>query len=595
MNVDLATPRAVVCSVGEVMEYRRFDLQLVPDGPDGVAVHARASSGEDQCLLPKDPVLCLSAAQEVSQPEVELDAASSQSLRLPLRELDQSRLGGCLFKTLLSGNVGELFHRARGEAKSADQGLAICLRLNPQEPRLARLAQLPWEMLFDPQTQKFLCLDRATPIVRVFNVHDRPTVSSPRTGKRLLLAAATPRGLGSLDAEDEFRRIRDGLDRSDLEIEELHHATHETLGRRLRDGRFDLIHLTMHGDLDPITGRGALFLEYADGTADEVSGPDFARHFHGLDLMPRLVVLNACLTAASATGNPLTSVAAAMVLGGCPAVIATSSPIFDEDALRFSERFYERLGAGDRLEEALTEGRLALCHSERLAQWAIPCLFLSPETRTDVLPPSPPKTVPVPEVETTSRPRRGRGPLLVVAAAVIFLAVGVSLWWKPWGDLASSKPPASNESLSPVEPSPTSSSNDSSTPATRHFEVREGKSALRFTLRSAKPLPDDFELALQSAAEKLVRFDVESDSFRLDGWTAELEIAPFQTTPVSSGRHSCRSSASTRLRHGDGRSVSLGSLSDARTHVDPTRACVAALNALAQPIVDQLAQHFLGD
>jgi hypothetical protein len=124
---------------------------------------------------------------------------------------------------------------------------------------------------------------------------------------------------------------------------------------------------------------------------------------------PRLAVLNACQTARSGSTRdlrPFGGVAAALVLGGVPAVIAMQFPITDRAACEFSASLYERIAAGGTIEEAVAEARRAIyaARPESL-EWATPALFLRTETgrlfyhqaegRQDRLPlPHPPPPLP---------------------------------------------------------------------------------------------------------------------------------------------------------------------------------------------------------
>jgi tetratricopeptide (TPR) repeat protein len=64
-------------------------------------------------------------------------------------------------------------------------------------------------------------------------------------------------------------------------------------------------------------------------------------------------------------------------MGGVPAVVAMSGPVSDLAAVAFSRTFYQRLAAGDAIEEAVTEGRLAIQRAEPVdGAWATPTLFL---------------------------------------------------------------------------------------------------------------------------------------------------------------------------------------------------------------------------
>lgn len=94
----------------------------------------------------------------------------------------------------------------------------------------------------------------------------------------------------------------------------------------------------------------------------------------------RLVVLNSCWSGAvppEETENPFAGVAVSLLRRGVPATVAMQFPISDRAAIRFSEGFYKSLVTGAPVEEAVTEGRLAILadHGESL-EWVTPVLFL---------------------------------------------------------------------------------------------------------------------------------------------------------------------------------------------------------------------------
>ena len=116
-----------------------------------------------------------------------------------------------------------------------------------------------------------------------------------------------------------------------------------------------------------------------DGTGQPFEGRRLAQLLHDFESL-RLVVLNACHTAKAvgAQGsNPFAGAASALVMGGVPAVVAMSGPVSDLAAVAFSRTFYQRLAAGDAIDAAVTEGRLAIQRADPGdGAWATPALFL---------------------------------------------------------------------------------------------------------------------------------------------------------------------------------------------------------------------------
>ena len=71
--------------------------------------------------------------------------------------------------------------------------------------------------------------------------------------------------------------------------------------------------------------------------------------------------------------DPFSSVAPALLMAGVPAVVAMQFPIFDDSAIAFSKAFYQRLAAGELVETAVAEGRLAIYNNSRdLFDWRRP-------------------------------------------------------------------------------------------------------------------------------------------------------------------------------------------------------------------------------
>jgi CHAT domain-containing protein len=197
---------------------------------------------------------------------------------------------------------------------------------------------------------------------------------------------ANPPSTPGLDLAGERRRIEEAFRSSPgVHLSFLEHADGNGLRRQVRHGKFHIVHFMGHGAFDEGEATGALILESPEGPADLLSDKTFAGLFTGI-VLPVLVVLNACHTGkvAELSGrDPFAGVAAALVQEGLPAVLAMRSTIRDSAALALSEELYSRLAAGDPVEAALAEARLALSTSDPAAvDWAIPALFMRAAART---------------------------------------------------------------------------------------------------------------------------------------------------------------------------------------------------------------------
>ena len=287
-------------------------------------------------------------------------------------------LGGRLFGALFQEGVRSRLDRGLGRLdRQSGLGLRLKLQMGLDDRRVARLHALPWEYLYRTEDRAFLGLSRQTPIVRYLSLPlpaDRPPLPLPL---RVLAVVSAPQGLPFLHLERELEdlatacRAREGLD---LEI--LRHPTLDSLREVLLSGPVHVLHFMGHGDFEPDYDEGVLFLEDGQGGPLRVGGEALARQLRDIQSL-RLVVLNACRTAQAAVGGPFAGVATALLQAGVPAVIAMQLPVSDAAALAFGETLYRRLAAGDPVDAAVAEGRLAIVR--RLPgsmEWGTPVLFL---------------------------------------------------------------------------------------------------------------------------------------------------------------------------------------------------------------------------
>lgn len=291
-------------------------------------------------------------------------------------------VGRTLFETLFKGGIRDAYHRRLGTTRDRREGLRIRLVLDTDEPTLCAL---PWELLYDPDTRRFLALDPNTPIVRYlrgsgsFEPRSRP-VTEPL---RVLTVDARPQGQEALQVDRERLSIEDFfLERKRIKPEPLHQATVEELRRSIRNLQPHVLHFMGHGDFDHASGLGSLLMAGPTGQTDPLTGRDLAVVLRGCDSI-RAVVLNACHTGTLPRRNGINAfggVASALVAEGFPAVVAMQFAITDSGALAFSRGFYEALASGNPVDSALGEARQALFNLDRARrsyEWATPVLYLS--------------------------------------------------------------------------------------------------------------------------------------------------------------------------------------------------------------------------
>lgn len=362
------------------MKYESFSIRIGPSSEGSHALFVQSPQGEGQGTFQ------VSQGDEIRVPGVELGSGRSGESR----DLGGARLsapnappldtGKELFRALFRDEVANLFHASLGNLQGRHQGLRINISIDPRRPELAPLQKLPWEMLCHPDTEDFLCLSRRTPVVRSLEAHRerRPAIPRPRR-LRILAVAASPKAYPALAVAQELTNLRNAWEGQEkiVEITFLKGEGLEEMRQALRKAPH-ILHFMGHGRFDKESGEGVLLFERGDGTDQPFEGRPLAQLLHDCESL-RLVVLNACHTAdavGSQGPSPFTGVASSLVMGGVPAVVAMSGPVSDLAAVAFSRMFYQRLAAGDTIEAAMTEGRLAIQRAEPGDGWATPTLFL---------------------------------------------------------------------------------------------------------------------------------------------------------------------------------------------------------------------------
>jgi hypothetical protein len=299
--------------------------------------------------------------------------------RRRVRSADSQRLaeirefGGALFDAVFRDAVGVCLRRSLDRVDGENKGLRIRLRLPSN-----RLADVPWEFLYDRATGRFLCLSEQTPVVRYIELAE----SSPRVQVngplRMLVVLSSPADYPPIDVEQEWANVQaavSGLTSSRrLEIERLEEPTLDQLRRKLRRGDFHVLHYIGHGGVDYETGDGVLVLQDQAGMSRLEPGRDLSTLLYD-ERSLQLVVLNSCEGARSEGTDPFAGTAQALVRQGVLAVLAMQFEITDESAIIFARNFYEALADGLPVDAATNSARKAVFAASR-TEWGTPVLYM---------------------------------------------------------------------------------------------------------------------------------------------------------------------------------------------------------------------------
>jgi WD40 repeat protein len=286
--------------------------------------------------------------------------------------------GGQLFQAVFSGPVHECLGRSRLVADNRGAGLRIRLLLP------GALTNVPWEYLYDEE-YGFLGLSPETALVRSVELLATVPPFPVSPPLRVLAMISAPVDAPELQGDEEWDKLNGSLadlaDRGMVQVDRLEAGTLAALQRPLRLREYHVLHFVGHGYYDDDAQDGALALEGPNGKTRLVTGRDLGMMIRGHRSL-RLVVLNACEGARSASDDPLGGVAQALVRQGIPAVIAMQFEISDPAALVFSRSFYQAIADGLPVDVAMVEARKAMFAEGHEVEWATPVLYLrSPDGR----------------------------------------------------------------------------------------------------------------------------------------------------------------------------------------------------------------------
>jgi tetratricopeptide (TPR) repeat protein len=272
--------------------------------------------------------------------------------------------GRRLSEALFQGAVAGVY------VASQDANTPPRVRLTVDDPVAARI---PWELLVDSATGEALALrGRFVRGIATEGGARRLVVDPPL---RVLVVDSAPRGLprldGQLEASDISRALAGVVAQGRVEVETLEHATLSGTLNALREAAaanpprsFHVLHWIGHGYVDPVTGANQLLFEDDEGGVDRVDGARLASVLVGSEI--RLVLLNACHSAAPATEGLVATPAAETTRGiaevlltmGIPAVVGMRVAVLDDTARRFAREFYAALADGRGVDEAVLDARI---------------------------------------------------------------------------------------------------------------------------------------------------------------------------------------------------------------------------------------------
>lgn len=297
------------------------------------------------------------------------------------------RLGRYLFDTLL-GLEWASIRRLADRLESGVVELALIWPCeqggNSNGVSCAALAQLPWELMRDERNRNLAAAgDRvAITVTRVVGNANYPARRLSVPPKVLFVVGAALYDQ-SVRAGAEMlavlREVRKAGCRIRYRI--LENTTPARLSAAMNAFRPDIVHFISHGQLKE--GHGQLQLN-SDEDKPELwsAGPLLENLRMGAekDELPAIVVLSACDSAGKViVGSRIAApLAAELVYGGIPVVVAMAGTVSDRACRVFTRCFGQALADGESLVVATARARQrAFAETPTGADWALPAVFFS--------------------------------------------------------------------------------------------------------------------------------------------------------------------------------------------------------------------------
>lgn len=317
----------------------------------------------------------------IPDPKVPMDQLRERTIKILSRYLAAGSvrspdelvvLGSHLFNGLFDHTTSMLFKDELDDVKrKPDTVLRLILEFMPDA---RELAELPWEYLYYPddvhdQGKGFFIA--AEPESRLILARHVPLLikglSAAPERLRILIVVSQPErypegeeALGEIVAHTVINAITELKDKSAgaIDTDELRQPTKRSLKEKIETYKPHVVHFLCHGKYEEAAGGYLGFVSEEDHkTLEWVSDEELPDCFLP---EPRLIFLHACEGAHSDSYEAFRGAALQLVYSRVPAVVAMQYQVKNKVANLFALKFYESLGQGKPVDEAVQDGRREL-------------------------------------------------------------------------------------------------------------------------------------------------------------------------------------------------------------------------------------------
>jgi len=384
------------------MDAKDFDLFMLTVNADDTISAKLTTYDNDETVGPEARV----DDSKYLRDDIDQDVKALRAGRLEGRQQDIQRLGRNLYRAIFPDTVGGFFEgalktvlkdRARG---NKNRWLRVIIDVHPKS--VVSLASWPLEFLYCQAEDLLLATEK--PYIALSRHITHPVdLSLSRQGTRLsmLVVISKPLELGGVMSTQVLVEIgklacTDSVDESDDEsnqkqmdvkvlgkvegyehIPGIHYldqlAKYENIRELISEGwKPHVLHFIGHGMFEQ---EGFLGFEDDDRKVSWCSAGDLTRML--TEWKPRLVLLQACQSAASGTEPAFMSLADRLFRRNIPAVVAMQFEITNDYATKFATGFYEALRDGKDVDVAVQIGRWKIFNEVKGANrdFGAPVLF----------------------------------------------------------------------------------------------------------------------------------------------------------------------------------------------------------------------------
>jgi hypothetical protein len=276
-------------------------------------------------------------------------------------------LGRLLYEVLFSGEIGAFFERLLSEARKTHERLVV--RLSFTEAA-AKLANLPWEYLYYEKERFFLSTRVDLVLSRYVQLGVGDQSIEPEEGPlRILIVVSNleDQDLASVSANEVVKVIEELASDYRIEFARLDKPTIDNFLNKLEETKPHVLHFIGYGRYNKAEGEAKIaMLEDNETSSRWVNDDDFAEYFTRATVIPRLVLLHLCASAANGSATNINydnftanfaQLAPQLLRVNIPVVVAMQHPITDQAARAFCKTFYRALAKGESIDAAVQEGR----------------------------------------------------------------------------------------------------------------------------------------------------------------------------------------------------------------------------------------------